>query len=209
MNLSMKRKIDILALLLTIGSGSIVVSPANAEVVKVLLQGEIVGTKGVNVTVGQQMQAQAIILTSLSDYSNVSLGSGIKVVNKQIIVFAGQDPCTKYAKSKKARLGTPKSTLQTSIRDNGDFVGYSGTTEIPILTRTSGKRVGPLTDLGTVCIMGYSYSLRGGKLGEGIGGSFSFTVRESISGRNGAYATFGNSFPVTLSGYIRSVEIMK
>jgi hypothetical protein len=209
MNLSLKRKIDILALLLTIGSGSIVISPANAEVAKVLLQGESYATKGVNVTVGQQMQAQAIILTSLSDYSDVSLGRGVKTVNKQIIVFAGQDPCTKYAKSKKARLGTPKTILQTSISDNGngDFVGYSGTTEIPILTRTRGKTVGPLTDLGTVCIMHYSYSVRGDKM-EGIG-SFGFTVRESISGKNGAYATFGNSFPVTLSGYLRSAEIMK
>lgn len=208
MNLSMKRKIDILALLLTIGSGSIVVSPANAEVAKVLLQGDSFATKGVNVTVGQQMQAQVIILTSLSDYSDVSLNRGVKTVNKQIMVFAGQDPCTKYAKSKKARLGTPKTILQTSIQD-GDFVAYSGKTEIPILTRTSGKTVGPLTDLGTVCIMHYDFSLRGGKVGEGNAGSFGFTIRQSISGKNGAYATFGNSFPVTLSGYVKSVEMMK
>lgn len=213
MNFNLNQKIGMLACILSMGIGSIAATPASAEVIRVLLQGESFATKGVNVTVGQQVQAQAVVLTSLSDYKDVSLGTGTIQVKKQIVVFVGQDPCTKYAKSNKYRLGAPTSTLTMATSD--DAYGkhgamYSGKTEIPILTRTTGKRVGPLTDLGTVCIIHYSYSVdKDNKMVEGIGGSFGFAIRQNLAGTNGVFNTFRESLPVTLSGYVRSFEIVK
>jgi hypothetical protein len=206
MNLSVKKIINILTVIATIGAGSIAIAPANAEVIGVTLEGEIVATKGVNVTVGESMKARAIVYTKLSDYANVSLGSGVKVVDKQIMVFAGQDPCTQYAKSKSGRLGTPKSILQIHPSDSSTY--YTGKTETPILTRTTGKRVGPLTDIGTVCIMHYSYTVDAENRIKDTG-SFGFTVRENIGRTNRGFNSFAESFPITLTGKVTSAESIK